>query len=166
MFDEQYIGGKLVSVLLVDSSEDDVHRVKRALDDLQVVNPFVVAHDGREALDYLRGENGKSRVQSPYIVVLDVDVPKTHGLELLAELRRDEKLSNSVVFALTTSVTDDIRQRCSEYAVAGYVLKSRPAESLREAFKFTNLYWAIVQIPLALARSLALRCERTVNSAR
>ncbi len=147
MFDDQYIGGKLVSVLLVGSSEDDVHGVKRALDDLQVVNPFIVAHDGREALDYLRGENGKSRLQSPYIVVLDVDVPESHGLELLSELRRDDKLLNSAVFALTTSITDDIRQRCSEYAVSGYVLKSRPAESLREAFKLANLYWAIVQIP-------------------
>ena len=147
MFDEQYIGGKLVSVLLVDSSDDDVRTLKRALDDLQVVNPLVVAQDGREALDYLRGENGKSRLQSPFIVVLDIDPTTSDGVGLLAELRRDEDLTNSVVFALTQGVTDDVRQRLGEYAVAGYVLKSRPAESLREAFRLANLYWAIVQIP-------------------
>ena len=147
MLDEQYIGGKLVSVLLVDSSEDDVRTVKRALDDLQVVNPLVVAQDGREALDYLRGENGKSRLQSPYIVVLDVDPTTSDGVGLLAELRGDEDLKNSVVFALTQGVTDGVRRRLDESAVAGYVFKSRPAESLREAFRLANLYWAIVQIP-------------------
>ena len=147
MFDDQYIGGKLVSVLLVASNENDVLTIKRALDDLRVVNPLVVAGSDREALDYLLGENGRSRIQSPYIVVLDVDQPKADGSELLAALRRDEELINSVVFAFTSAVTDDVRERFSQFAVAGYVVKSRPVESLREAFKLANLYWAVVQIP-------------------
>ena len=147
MLDEQYLGSKTVTLMLVADDEVDIRGMKRALDELRVANPLVVAHDGVEALEYLRGENGRSKVRSPYIIVLDLNMPRMNGIEFLAELRADEDLKKSVVFVLTTSQADEDRKRAYEYNVAGYISKSKPQESLRAAVRLIDLYWTIVELP-------------------
>ena len=144
---DDYPGSRTVSLLLVDDDEVDIRGMKRALDELRVANPLFVAHNGVEALEYLRGENGRSRIQPPYIIVLDLNMPKMNGIEFLAELRKDPELKQSVVFVLTTSRAEEDRSRAYEYNVAGYISKTRPQESLRDAVQLIDMYWTIVQLP-------------------
>lgn len=139
----------MVSLLLVEDDEVDIKGFKRALKELRISNPFLVAHNGLQALDMLRGTNGSARLDGPYIIILDLNMPRMDGIEFLRELRADKNLRQSVVFVLTTSSDERDRERAYEYNVAGFISKSEPADSLREAIKLIDLYWAIVQLPAA-----------------
>ncbi len=114
-----------VTILLVDDDQVDVRGVTRALRKKGVDNPIVVARNGLEALDLLRGQNGQEKLQKPYLVLLDINMPQMNGLELLETLRSDRNLSETIVFILTTS--DDERDKLAAYThhVAGYILKER-----------------------------------------
>jgi len=140
-------GEHTVQLLLVDDDEVDIMGLQRALRELRVSNPVTVAHDGIEALEILRGQNGREILPSPYIIILDLNMPRMDGIEFLAEIRADEMLKSSIVFVLTTSSAAEDKKRAYAYNVAGYISKASPAESLVEAVKLINLYWAIVQLP-------------------
>jgi CheY-like chemotaxis protein len=81
-----------VNILLVEDDEVDVMAVKRALRELRIANPFFRAADGIDGLEMLRGLNGKKKLPRPYVVLLDLNMPRMDGLEFLDELRRDPEL--------------------------------------------------------------------------
>ena len=136
-----------VTFLLVEDDEVDVKVIERTLSALQICNPLIVARDGREALEHLRGENGREKLASPFLILLDLNMPRMNGLEFLAELRSDPKLNRSVVFVFTTS--EDERDRLSAYEkhVAGYIVKSNAADSFTDALKLIDHYCRVVALP-------------------
>lgn len=138
---------KTVTFLLVEDDEVDVKAIKRSLDQLRIANPLVVARDGREALEYLRGQNGRDKVESPFLILLDLNMPRMNGLEFLAELRADRELNTSVVFVLTTSRDERDRLSAYEKHVAGYIVKSNVADSFAEAMRLIDHYWRVVEFP-------------------
>ena len=107
MLHDQYTGGKAVSLLLVEDDDVDVRAMKRAMAELHLTNPLFIAHNGIEALEYLRGENGRPRVQMPYIVMLDLNMPKMNGIAFLSELRRIDKAVNIPVIMMSGEMVDD-----------------------------------------------------------
>lgn len=139
--------GTPISILLVEDDDIDVMAVRRAVEELRLANPLVVAHDGIEALEYLRGENGRPKMVPPFIILLDLNMPRMNGIEFLEALRADEALQASVVFVLTTSNADEDKRHAYQHNVAGYVVKSNAADSLREALRMLNFYWTIVELP-------------------
>ena len=139
--------GAQVTLLLVDDDDVDILAMKRAIDELRFSNPIVVAHDGQEALDCLRGENGREKLDPPYIILLDLNMPGMGGIEFLEILRSDPVLKSSVVFVQTTSNADHDKQLAYDLNVAGYVTKSSPAESFLKSLKMLNYYWNIVELP-------------------
>lgn len=138
---------KTVTFLLVEDDEVDVKAIKRSLDALRIANPLVVARDGREALECLRGQNGRPKIESPYLILLDLNMPRMNGLEFLAELRADRELNTAVVFVLTTSRDERDRLSAYEKHVAGYIVKSNVADSFAEAMKLIDHYWRVVEFP-------------------
>lgn len=138
---------KTVTFLLVEDDEVDVKAIKRSLDELRIANPLVVARDGREALEFLRGQNGREKVESPFLILLDLNMPRMNGLEFLAELRADRELNTSVVFVLTTSRDERDRLSAYEKHVAGYIVKSNVADSFAEAMRLIDHYWRVVEFP-------------------
>jgi len=136
-----------VSILLVEDDEVDVKAVKRALRELKIANHLVRAADGIEALEILRGENGKQMLPRPHIILLDLNMPRMGGLEFLAELRRDPDLQRSSVFVMTTSSAEEDRFRAYDQHVAGYVLKHSPARSFLDAVAVLEHYWRIIELP-------------------
>lgn len=136
-----------VTFLLIEDDEVDVKVVQRTLSALQIRNPLIVARDGREALEHLRGENGREKLASPFLILLDLNMPRMNGLEFLAELRSDPKLNRSVVFVFTTS--EDERDRLSAYEkhVAGYIVKSNAADSFTDALKLIDHYCRVIALP-------------------
>jgi len=138
---------KPVTILLVEDDEVDVMAVKRALRDLKIANPLIRACDGIQALDILRGANGQSKLQSPFIILLDLNMPRMGGIEFLENLRADPDLCRSVVFVMTTSAAEDDRARAYSKNVAGYVLKHDPARSFIEAVSMLEHYWRVIEFP-------------------
>jgi CheY-like chemotaxis protein len=136
-----------VNILLVEDDEVDVMAVKRALKALKIANPFFRAADGIEGLEMLRGMNGKEKLPRPYIVLLDLNMPRMGGLEFLEELRADPELQSSIVFVMTTSMAEEDRFRAYDKNIVGYVLKSSTAHSFIEAVTMLEHYWRVVEFP-------------------
>lgn len=132
-------------LLIVDDDDVDVMGIERALKKLRIANPVVRARDGVEALELLRS----GAVPRPYLILLDINMPRMTGIELLDVLRCDPELANSVVFVLTTSQTD--AERMSAYAkhIAGYIVKGFGAESLLELVTMLDHYWRVVELPIS-----------------
>jgi CheY-like chemotaxis protein len=136
---------KEVSILLVDDDDVDVMGVHRALKKLKIVNPIVRARDGIEGLALLRDP---SAVPRPYIILLDLNMPRMNGLEMLAELRRDPMLTSSVVFVLTTSKADEDIVEAYQQHVAGYIIKSQVGEGFLRVVEMLDQYWRVVELPM------------------
>jgi len=111
------------SVLLVEDNEIDVEAVARAFRRSGLPCRLHSARDGVEALAMLRGDTGERAVQEPFLILLDINMPRMDGMELLKALRRDETLKQSIVFMLTTSDRDSDVAQAYEHNVAGYFLK-------------------------------------------
>jgi CheY-like chemotaxis protein len=136
-----------VTILLVDDDAVDSMAVKRAFRELKIANPVVEAHDGIEALERLRGENGYEKVSEPLLILLDLNMPRMDGIEFLHELRVDPLLRRTLVFVMTTSSADEDRRLAYEKNIAGYVLKHRPKESFLEAIRMLERYWQTIEFP-------------------
>lgn len=112
---------KNLNVLLVEDDDVAAESVTRSLNKVVPEVPVVNARHGREALDMIN-ESGK--IQSPYIVLLDLNMPVMDGFEFLEEVRSTPNLSNTVIFVLTTSNDDRDRMQAYHHNVAGYMVKS------------------------------------------
>ncbi len=136
-----------VNLLLVDDDEVDVQGLKRAFTKNRIGNPIVVARDGIEALEVLRGENGHDKLAKPHLILLDLNMPRMNGLEFLQALRNDEDLKAAVVFMITTSKAEEDKARAYGHNVAGYIVKQDPANTFMQAVSMLEHYWKIVEFP-------------------
>ncbi|NND99145.1 MAG: response regulator, partial [Pirellulaceae bacterium] len=116
-----------VTLLVVDDDEVDAQGIERAFRKQKIANPLVFATDGIEALKILRGDDGPT-VHRPFLILLDLNMPRMGGLEFLGELRADERLRDSIVFVLTTSDADQDKIAAYEKNVAGYIVKARAGD--------------------------------------
>ncbi|MBO6518959.1 MAG: response regulator [Rhodospirillales bacterium] len=136
-----------VSLLLVEDDDVDIAAVRRALKVLKIENPLHVARDGVEALAILRGENGGEKLPRPYIIMLDLNMPRMDGREFLQEVRRDVALQDAVIFIMTTSRDDDDKRTAYDHHVAGYIVKEDPIGSFRETINLIDHYARLVELP-------------------
>ncbi|HEY8430538.1 MAG TPA: response regulator [Sandaracinaceae bacterium] len=139
--------GRTVHVLLVEDNEVDREAVRRAFAQHKIANPIVDAVDGIEALDVLRGTNGKARLPRPYLILLDINMPRMNGIELLRELRADPELRDSIVFVLTTSKNDEDKMAAYQANVAGYIAKSEVGAGFMRLVTLLDHYWKVVEFP-------------------
>ncbi len=132
-----------ITLLLIEDDDIDAMSIRRALGKANIGNNLIRACDGLEALEMLRSD----KVPSPYIILLDLQMPRLNGLEFLKEIRKDPKLDKSVVFVLTTSKDDeDIAASYKNY-IAGYFVKDQVGEEFLDIVKMLKGYWKIVLFP-------------------
>jgi CheY-like chemotaxis protein len=136
-----------INILLVDDDDGDARAVKRAFDKARIVNPFRRAIDGIDALELLRGENGKEKVKFPLIMLVDLNMPRMNGIELVAALRADPAFHKTVTFILTTSYRDEDMDAAYGLNVAGYIVKEKAGEDFLRLFSLVDSYWRIVELP-------------------
>ena len=135
---------KEVTLLVVDDDDIDATTFERAFRKLRLLNTLHRARDGREALDMLRS----GAVPAPYIILLDLNMPRMGGLEFLQELRTDPLLTQAVVFVLTTSKSDEDLVAAYREHVAGYVLKQHMDRDFFEVIGLIEHYWRLVELPV------------------
>jgi CheY-like chemotaxis protein len=133
---------------LLHIEDDDlcIMGLVRAFKVAKVANPVSFAHDGIDALEMLRGTNGRGRLPRPYVILLDLNMPRMGGVEFLKELRKDEDLKKSIVFVMTTSGAEEDKVKAYDLGVAGYILKTR-ANAFLEAATPLETYWRVVEFP-------------------
>ncbi len=137
----------VATILLVEDDRVDVAALRRSFAVLRIDNPIIEARNGIEALECLRGENGRPTVPQPRLVLLDLNMPRMGGIEFLEELRGDPELCRTLVFVMTTSAAEEDRMQAYGKNVAGYVVKHRPGHSFLEAVSMLNHYWRVIEFP-------------------
>lgn len=139
--------GNDVNILLVEDDEIDVMVIKRAFKKLDIKNKLFIARDGLEALSILRGNGNGSALRPPYMILLDLNMPRMNGFEFLKELRSDPTLEKSVVFVLTTSSSEEDILKSYDQYVAGYIVKKDIEGGFVKAIEMLKSYWNIVEFP-------------------
>jgi CheY-like chemotaxis protein len=138
---------RTVNVLLVDDYDGDAKSVQRAFRSARIVNPIVRAIDGVDALDVLRGINGKNKLTAPYLLLVDLNMPRMNGIELVEALRNDRELRRGIVFMLTTSSRDEDKLAAYDLNVAGYIVKQRAGQDFQRLIDMMQGYWRVVELP-------------------
>ena len=136
-----------VNILIVDDDDVCIMALKRAIKKMRLMNPVRVACDGVEALEILRGEGGHEKLQSPYIILLDINMPRMDGHEFMEEIRGDPYLKRSVVLILTTADAPDDVKRAYDKNVAGYVVKVDPYTSFKATFELIDKFSSLIVFP-------------------
>jgi len=136
-----------VNLLLVEDDAVDAERIDRALKGAKIANPIYHAWDGVEALEMLRGTHNQKNVPRPYLILLDLKLPRMNGHKFLEEIRCDPELHDSVVFILTTSDAERDKVAAYEQNVAGYMVKSRAGDDFLRLVALLDNYWRIVELP-------------------
>jgi two-component system response regulator len=133
-------------ILLVEDNPDDVHLTLRSLKKNNISNPVVVARDGLEALDYLfcRGPHaGRDPEHLPVVVLLDIKLPKIDGIEVLKQMRENEKTKLLPVVILTSSTEQRDILNGYRFGANSYVRKPVDFIEFNEAIKNLGLYWLL-----------------------
>lgn len=136
-----------IQILLVEDDEIDAELVRRALAKQRIANPIVRAKDGIAALERLRGSDGSPALDRPFLILLDLNMPRMNGIEFLKEPRADPKLHDGIIFVLTTSDADRDIIAAYEQHVAGYIVKSQAGKDFLSVMGLVEHYWRYVEFP-------------------
>ena len=140
---------QLGRILIVEDDPNDVELTLTALEDYNLVNDVVVTRDGQEALDYLycRGQFSSRPNENPAVLLLDLKLPKVDGLEVLKQIKSDERLKMIPVVVLTSSHEEKDMARSYKLGVNAYVVKPVDFHEFVNAVKELGAFWAVINEP-------------------
>ena len=145
----QYVGAssQLVDVLLVEDEPADVDLTLRAFTQAGLTNRVLVVRDGAAALDFVfcRRQYANRRMeQNPQVVLLDLNLPKVHGIEVLRRIKMDERTRNLQVVVLTASRSDDYIRQALDLGAAAYIVKPVDFHNFSKITPKLSLHWALL----------------------
>jgi CheY-like chemotaxis protein len=132
-----------VQILLVEDNPQDIEITRRALERGRVINELTVARDGQEALDILfgRAEGEKTK---PGLILLDLNLPKVSGLEVLEKIKADPKLKRIPIVVLTVSTREEDIVRSYDLGVNTFITKPVRFEDFIKAVATIEEYWIVI----------------------
>lgn len=136
----------LPGILLAEDNPNDVELTLEALGQHNLANRVTVAHDGVEAMEYLRREGAFSDREpgDPAVVLLDIKMPRKDGLEVLREIRADPALRRLPIVILTSSREEQDLLTSYDLGVNAYVVKPVDFPSFIDAVKELGIFWAVI----------------------
>jgi CheY-like chemotaxis protein len=136
-------------ILIVEDDPNDVELTLTALADYNLANEVVIARDGQQALDYLycKGEFSARPTGNPAVMLLDLKLPKVGGLEVLQQIKSDERLKMIPVVVLTSSNEEKDMMRSYSLGVNAYVVKPVDFHEFVNAVKELGVFWAVINEP-------------------
>ncbi len=140
--------GKLAEILLVEDNEGDIELAKEAFEETKLRNNLHIARDGDEALDFLFNLNGYEDAPMPDLVLLDLNLPKTDGREVLEKVKADRRLRNIPIVIMTSSRADkDVLESYNLHANC-YIVKPVDVSNFMEIVSQIRNFWIdIVCLP-------------------
>ncbi|MEO8778529.1 MAG: response regulator [Rhodanobacter sp.] len=137
---------ELRTVLLVEDSLADAEMSMDALAEAHLANPVVHVEDGVDCLDYLylRGAWAEREPGDPAVVLLDIKMPRKNGLEVLTEMRADERMRRIPVVILSSSREETDLARSWDLGVNAYVIKPVDVDQFFEAVRTLGRFWAVL----------------------
>jgi DNA-binding response OmpR family regulator len=140
---------KLGRILMVEDDNNDVDMTMTALEEYNLANEVVVTRDGEEALDYLycRGRYKSRANDNPAVLLLDLKLPKVDGLEVLRQVKSDDKLRMIPVVVLTSSHEEKDMVASYQLGVNAYVVKPVDFHEFVNAIRELGVFWAVINVP-------------------
>ncbi|MFN3650122.1 MAG: response regulator [Armatimonadota bacterium] len=140
--------GDPIEILLVEDNPGDVRLTREALRDAKVRNALHVAQDGVEALRFLRREGEHATAPRPDVILLDLNLPKKNGREVLQEIKADPSLKTIPVVVLTTSSAEQDIARTYELHANCYITKPVDLDQFIEVIRSIQDFWlTVVKLP-------------------
>lgn len=139
---------KIIEILLIEDSPSDVLLTKRALTDAKVINRLHIVQDGVEAMAFLHKEPPYADAVRPDLILLDLNLPRKNGMEVLAEIKSDEALSTIPVCILTTSQEEEDILKSYKLHANCYIVKPVDFAAFAKVVKILENFWfSIVTLP-------------------
>ncbi|RMD94794.1 MAG: response regulator [Calditrichaeota bacterium] len=141
---------KSIRILLAEDDEGHAILIKDALSENGLLNQIDHVHDGQEALDYLYGRNGfedKGLAAKPDIILLDINMPRVDGLEVLERIKKDDNLKNIPVIMLTTTNNQREIDRSYKLGANSYITKPVEFDDFIEKITKLGMFLEIVALP-------------------
>ena len=143
---------KAVDLLLIEDSDVDARLTMEALRDALVLNNVHVVKDGVEALEYLRREGRHSDAPTPDFIILDLNLPKKTGLEVLQEVKEDTRLRSIPVIVLSSSKAEEDIAKAYSYQASCYINKPIDADQYFTAVRsLKELWFKVATLPTRAA---------------
>jgi CheY-like chemotaxis protein len=136
----------LRTILLVEDSMPDAEMALDALREANLANPVVHVEDGVDCLDYLycRGAWANREPADPTVVLLDIKMPRMNGLDVLTEMRKDERMRRIPVVILSSSREESDLARSWDLGVNAYVIKPVDVAQFFEAIRTLGQFWGVL----------------------
>lgn len=136
---------KQKTIFLVEDNKADIRLIQEALKSSSIPNQVVTARDGMDAIAFLRQEGEYADAPHPNLILLDLNLPKKDGREVLAEIKADPRLKRIPVVVLTTSKNEEDICHSYELHVNCYITKSRNLSQLFKIVKRYACYWTVAK---------------------
>ena len=140
--------GRPARVLLVEDNDADVRLTREALREAGENVRLSAVGDGEQALAYLRNEAGFEEVPRPHLVLLDLNLPRKDGTEVLTEMRADEQLASIPVIVLTSSAAQQDVEACYARGANAFVVKPQDLDAFMDLIGAIRRFWLeVAQLP-------------------
>ena len=144
--------GDMIQVLLVEDSPSDARLTEEAFRDGKIANVLTVVTDGFEALSYLQRKGKYAKAARPDLILLDLNLPKMDGREVLRLIKTDDDLKTIPVVVLTTSEADQDVLKAYEYHANCYIRKPVDLTRFLEIIRDRRLWLTVVKLPSEVNR--------------
>ena len=141
---------KLIKILLIEDNPDDILITKRAFKEARLVNKMWVVRDGQEALDFLYHKDKYQDFTTspkPGLILLDINLPKVNGLDVLKKIKEDSNLKRIPTVMLTVSRRDEDLARGYDQGCNSFIQKPVEFEKFVEIIRQIGLYWGLLNTP-------------------
>jgi len=139
---------KVIDILLVEDNPGDVRLAQEALKESKIRNKLCVVEDGVEAMAFLRKQGKYAAAPRPDLIILDLNLPRKSGREVLAEVKSDENLKRIPVVVMTVSRAEDDITKCYNQHANCYITKPLDFNQFMEVTKSIDEFWlTIVRLP-------------------
>ncbi|MEM5401090.1 MULTISPECIES: response regulator [Paraburkholderia] len=139
---------QMFHILMVEDSPTDVMMTREALEYYKVLNPLHIAEDGVEAIEFLKREGKHANAPRPGLIILDLNLPRKSGQEVLQELKTDPELMNIPVVVLTTSKAEEDVAKSYGLHANCYITKPVDFEKFVQVVRSINDFWlGVVTLP-------------------
>ncbi|MCS4433191.1 response regulator [Aquiflexum gelatinilyticum] len=139
---------KPIHILLVEDNEGDIFMIREAFEDFKIKNKISVANDGKEAIDFLLKENKYKEIEEPDLVILDINLPKKSGHEVLKSIKENPKTQHIPVIMLSTSSSEKDITLSYQNRANCFITKPVEADEFMKAITSIEEFWlSIVSLP-------------------
>jgi two-component system response regulator len=151
LFKKMVMPANSVEILLVEDNITDAELTIRALKKHNMANNLVHVRNGEEALDFIFGtgayKDNRDATRPPKVVLLDIQMPKVNGIEVLEKIKSDPRTKATPVVILTSSKENPDIQKCYALGANSYIVKPVNFESFAQSIKDLGLYWLLLNQP-------------------